>query len=306
MNKSLIPIFFVTLALAAAGAVAAAPEHVELPKGDSMLLPLDAGVSARMIYVTTGTLASHPGRPPIFLIDQDGSPWLASRGNILLDLMKESLIVVDPKFDDVALFEDGTFVLCADGAMGSLVEASPEQKRKNKYSMAFRPRLKLPYKKMRIFEGENGTIYLVGKNPKDGKNELFTATDDGRGRKNIVKLVAVQEPIDSVAGDGGTTYFSSGPLVVKVGPDRKKMEGYLKLAPENAIRQLAYSSKAGLFFTTAKGVGFVGEKDPQMFLHAPDASIRIRKNSLFVLFTKEQDVLEIDGIAGYGKLLGRR
>jgi hypothetical protein len=296
----------ILLGLAAVGAAWAAPvpDSIPLPKGDAILIPLDVGTSAHVIYTATGTIDA--SEDPILLVDRKGHPWYALYHDRLVNLAHRSMIVADKPFDDVALFPDGTFVLLEDDDMGYLADAAPEQKKQNPHLMAFHPEVKLPYKKMRIFEGDGGTLYLLGKNPEDGKNELFVADSDGRGKRSFVKLVAVKEPIDAVTGDGRTTYFSSGEKVVKIGPERKAMERALKLDPQVPVKQMAYSTKAGLFLVLSEGVAFLGEKGPQMFLNAPDASIRLRNGSLYVLLAKEREILRVDGLDGFAKLLGRR
>ena len=277
---------------------------VPLPKGDKLLLPLQIGISAQMIYAPKTTIIAHP-RNMVFLVDRDGLPWLSNDGTHLINLLKRSLIVVDKKYQDAAYFDDGTLVLCTDRALGYLEEPTPEEKRKNRFLMRFHPRLTLPYKNMRIFAGENGAIYVVGKNPDDGKDELFLSVDDVGGKKYFLKLVAIKEGISAVAGDGETTYFASGTLIVKVARDHKKMERVIKLAAD-PIRELAYSSKAGLFYSNGKGVAYVGTKNPLIFLSGSDLSIRMRKDSLYVLFVKDQEVMKFGGVSGFSKLLGRK
>lgn len=276
-----------------------------LPDGDKLVLPLQVGMTARVIFIASGTNA-HPITDPIFLVDRDGLPWMSAGKDHLVSLRTRTMIIVDKKFQDAAIFKNGQIVLCADDSIGTLDEASPEEKKNNKFLMHFHPQLALPYKNMRLFAGENDTMYVVGKNPSDGKDELFLTVDDGGGKKDFLKLLAIKEGISAVAGDGRTTYFASGPLIVKVGSDHKRMERVIKLSPEYPIKELAYSSKAGLFFSDSKGVGYVGAKKPLIIVEGPDVSIRMRDDSLFVLFVKEQEVLKFENVSGFSKLLGRK
>jgi hypothetical protein len=292
------------LASSAASLCSAESVYVPLPKGDRLFLPLQVGVTNSMIYAPKAKPIDHPNGM-IFLVDDDGHPWLSNEGKFLINLLGNSLLMVDKKYHDASIFDDGEVVLCTDEAMGTLDSPSPEEKKRNKFLMKFHPRVALPYKNMRVYAGEGNAIYAVGKNPDDGKDELFITAAGADGKKTFVKLVAIKEGISAVAGDGKTTYFSSGSLIVKIGPDHKKMERVIKLAGD-PIKELAYSSKAGLFYANDKGVAYVGEKKPILLLSAPDISMRLRKNSLLILFVKEQEVMEFAGIEGFSKLFGRK
>lgn len=303
MKDAMLPLALILVSLAAPFC-AAESVYVPLPKGDKLLLPLQVGVTNHMIYAPKIKPVDHPSNM-IFLVDEGGHPWLSNDGKFLLNLQEDSLLMVDKKYQDAAFFDDGVLVLCADKSMGTLDDPTAEERKQNKFLRKFHPRLALPYKNTRVFAGEGNTIYAVGRNPEDGKDELFVTVPGAGGKKRFVKLVAIQEGISSAAGDGKNTYFSSGSLIVKIGPDQKKMERVIKLAGD-PIKELAYSSKAGLFYSNAKGVAFVGKKNPVVILSGPDLSIRLRKDSLYILFAKEQEVMEFGGISGFSSLFGRK
>jgi hypothetical protein len=277
---------------------------VPLPEGHKLFLPLQVGITNRMIFAPKERPVDRP-KGMIFLVDKDGHPWVTNDGKFMIDLLEGSLLMVDKKFHDAAIFDDGVAVLCTDEAMGTLDDPSPEENKGNKFLRKFHPRLTLPYKNMRIFAGEGETIYAVGQNPEDKKDELFITVAGADGKKTFVKLAAIKEGISAVTGDGKTTYFASGPLIVKIGPDHRKMERVIKLAAD-PVKELAYSSKAGLFYSSDKGVAYVGEKKPVVILSGPNLSMRLRKNSLLILFIKEQEVMEFAGIDGFSKLFGKK
>jgi hypothetical protein len=287
-----------------AAAGANAPEIVSLPAGDELLIPVQLGISAAMIYAPKKKPIDKP-KNLVFLVDSDGLPWLGNEGTLLLNVLKQSLVVVDPPYRDAVFLDNGAMLLCSEAALGFLEEPSESEKAKNKLLMHFHPRMTLPYKNMRIFAGANNTLYVVGKNPEDGKDELFLTMDAPDGTKKFVKLVAIKEGISAVTGDAQSTYFASGSLIVKVGPDHKKMERVIKLA-DDPIKELAYSVKAGLFYSTDKEVAYVGAKQPLVILKAPGVSIRMRGDSLFILFKKEQQIMAFGGVDGFTKLLGKK
>ena len=297
--KTLALLLLSSGALAAGGPAPKNPLFAPLPAGAKLTLPVRPGTGAQMIVAPPAKLIEQPVNLR-FGVDRDGYPWLGDHGKTLLNVLKRQLVKVDQEYTDVAFFDNGAILLCTKKSLGFLEDAPDQVKKGNKYLMRFHPVAPLPYKNMRLFAGDQNAIYLVGRNPKDGKDELFALAPDASGKKAFVKLAAVKEGIAAVAGDGRTTYFASGRLIAKLAPGRPKAERVL-LHPSSAVTQLAYAAKSGLFYATDKAVGYVGKK-PFEFLKARRLALRLRNDALFVLFVNEQHVLCISGASGFSKL----
>jgi hypothetical protein len=301
-------------ALIFAGGVLAAPapaapanaKHamlVLLPKGDELVFPIEWGLSVEMIYSPKKKPVERPDRM-IFLVDKAGAPWIGNAGKTLGSLTTPDAVTPDKPYRDAIFLDGGALLAVDENDLGMYKPGTEEERAQRPYLMHFQPRMALPFKDMRLFPGEGDTLFVVGRNPKTGRDEVFRTVDQPDGTKKFTKLVGLKEPVSSVAGDANATYIAAGPAILKIGAERKNLEIIVKLT-EN-VRDLAYSSKSGLFYASAKGVGYLTAKTPLRFLTAPDAEIRLQNESLFVFLRGSQQVIKFGGLGGFSKFAGRR
>jgi hypothetical protein len=272
---------------------------IPLPEGTKLAIPANAGVSVK--WVLPVDLKTKAGVSPVFDVDANGLPWFGYSQKVLANPLQGTAVEVDTPYDDFAWLSTGELIVCANGSIGVLTfDAGKTPQTDGKMPvLKFNPVLKLPAGRFSLFPGSEGVLYLLGKNESGNEGYMLRK----KGEVGVIKkLLVTDKPVSAVAGDGETTYLSSGRSIVKIAPGSNKLDGVFQHSSEN-IKQLAYSASAGLFYTTETSVGYLALDGKAMeFVKTAKPKVRLHEQSLFVLLGSSCAVLRIDNVGKFAGL----
>lgn len=66
--------------------------------------------------------------------------------------------------------------------------------------------------------------------------------------------------------------------------------------PRQDIKEIFYSEKAGLFYKTENGIGFVKDGSAMEFLQSENFEVFFKGSSIYVLFLKAMAIVELENI----------
>ncbi|MEF3280663.1 MAG: hypothetical protein K6357_06830 [Elusimicrobiota bacterium] len=156
---------------------------------------------------------------------------------------------------------------------------------------------------MRIFPGENNSLYILGRDIENGLNKLFVLTYKN-GNPSFSFITATKEKINSITGDGDIAFVVIGKKVIKLyRPDGKKEYAAKTIFenPDLQINNIHYTSSAGIFYSSSKGIGYIGDNYWLEFFSAENPEFVMKNDSIFVKLSKNQGVIKINGITAFKK-----
>lgn len=251
--------------------------------GVSLLLPQGSGIAARVVVPPAGSAAlEKTGWSDVrFALGPGDAVWFSHDGEEAANFTKGYRLRVRPDFDDMAGAEGAAPLFVSGGDLGYLALDGPAQ-------ASFQPITPLPVTDARLFAGDGGTLYVVGR----GRKAAWEAWVLAPG-KGFLKVLSSTERISAAAGDGRTSYAAIGRLVGRVDAGGGGLVGVF-LHPKEEVVGLAYSSAAGLFYATASGAGAAGADGSVEFLRAPRAQLVARGPDLFVFLPDSLTVLRLE------------
>ena len=251
--------------------------------GVSLLLPQGSGVAARVVVPPAGPAAlEKTGWSDVrFALGPGDAVWFSHDGEEAANFTKGYRLRARAPFDDMAGVEGVAPLFAAGGDLGFLAVDAPA-------SAAFQPIAALPVKDARLFPGDAGTLYAVGRGEAGGWEAWVLVP--GKGFR---KVLASTERISAAAGDGVTSYAAVGRLVGRVDGAGRAFKGVF-LHPKEEVSGLAYSAAAGLFYAVASGAGAIGAEGSVEFLRAPRAQLVARGPDLFVFLPDSLTVFRLE------------
>ncbi len=273
----------------------------QLVKNAAVLLP--AGSKVKFNWIIPPAEVKDKGAGIIFKMDGSGNIWLGRDGKYVLNPNKNYMFGIDRQYDDFVLTEKGSLYFAAKGYLGYI----PPVKNNGTDTgiHPFQPIARLPVNECRLYSGAGNVIYVSGKNPDNGRYEVFTAAgenvtrDKNDGMKMVYKkLFSAGNKISAAAGDGKTTFIAMDKLVVSSVTGLDKAEGFFKHSKET-ITGLAYDINAGIFYCTAKGVGYAGKNGSTEFLAVSNPSIALSGGKLYVYIPAETAVVQVENISDF-------
>lgn len=273
----------------------------QLVKNAAVLLPAKSKVKFNWIIPPAET--KNAGAGIIFKMDGSGNIWLGRDGRYVLNPGKNFLFGIDEKYDDFVLTPKGSLYFAAKGYLGYIPPVKNSGTENGIHP--FQPVAKLPVNECALYGGAGGVIYVSGKNPANGRYELFTAAGENAGKNKdsgmkmvYKKLFSADSKITAMAGSGKTVFVAVDKLVVSPVWGSDRAEGVFK-HPKEKITGLAYDENAALFYCTAKGVGYAGKNGSTEFLAVSNPSIALSSGKLYVYIPAETAVLQVDNIGEF-------
>jgi hypothetical protein len=237
------------------------------------------------------------------LVDPASKPWFLCGKRYLAGLEYGANIGFDRRVDDAAWLDGGLVFVAVDDKLGvvPVKEHIKETKGKGIKFLATKVLGRFPMTGMKLSAGTGDVLYVIGRDTTTQKQDLYLVRKTGDGWSTRF-LLATRAGVSAVAGDGTRTFVAIGPRIVEVG--EKTTTPVLSPRPERAaeVTGLEYGPKLGLFYTTAKGVGYAGTHYHFQFLKTPDTQIRLSGTSLFVLLGGGRGVLKLDDLDTFGKV----
>ncbi|MBN2754283.1 MAG: hypothetical protein JXR81_05380 [Candidatus Goldbacteria bacterium] len=269
-----------------------------LLKNAAVLLPPASKV--KFNWIIPPAESKNTGAGLIFKMDGSGNLWLGRGGKYVLNPNKNYMFGIDQQYDDFMLTAKGALYFAAKGYIGYIPPV--KEKGTDTGIHPFQPIAKLPVNECRLFAGTGSVIYITGKNPANGRYEVFTASGEGASDDKMKmvykKLFSAANKISAAAGDGKITFIAMDKLVVSSVTGLDKTEGVFKHSKE-AVTGLAYDVNAGLFYCTAKGVGYAGKNNSTEFLAVSNPSIAVSGGKLYIYIPEETAVLQVDNISDF-------
>jgi|GEM_PF-1195792 len=241
-----------------------------------------------------------------FSIDGGGNPWLSRDNDMLADMAKGFILRTGTQFKEFAFLDGGMLYLTEDKYLEFIAEpdkkSSPDKN--GIIDVSLRPLASLPAKECSIFPGEGNILYLSGHDNENGTDGVYVLG----GKGSVVKagdkgsalcyreVFSAKKPITAVAGDGKRTYVAMGRMVVELADAAGGGVKVFFVHPTEDITGLAFSYRAGLFYSTASCVGYAGTNGCIDFMKLPQPSILMRKNSLYVFIPDYFGVLKISNV----------
>jgi hypothetical protein len=282
--------FLAVLCLPAALPAARDPGAFALPKGARLTLPRAQGVDAAWI------LPGHHKFPKAALFDVSpaGDPWLGYGGKTLMNPLVFGAVLVDRPAADFAWTDSNEFLVSDGQSLGFLVGVREKGSRDRAVRAVFKPMVALPHKNARLFAGGYKEVYFLGKNPDTQEYEIHWVRVRYK-KAQVRKLFSSKEPITSVAAGSGAVYAAMGRAIVELNLKSRSARPVF-VHPRENIRDIGVSPRSGLFYSTGQSIGFFKNGSGFEFLQAPRLRMRLRKNSLYVLFEDTGGVLRVDGL----------
>ncbi|MFC2048795.1 hypothetical protein ACFLR5_01080, partial [Elusimicrobiota bacterium] len=272
-------------------------QDLDLPKFTKMVLPSKSEVEWVIPVLEDVKIKGSKLKLKQFEIDGEGLPWFGYNNNTLLNFFEEAIVIVDREYEDFTWLDNGKFIMIADGSIGELGEMPADDKRSDMGLpvMRFNPLLKLPGKGFKVFSSRDNTIYIAGYNKDRRKYELYKITENVRKGFDAEIVLSSKDRITAVTGKKNIIYVARGKTVYRMTADGKNIKQYFE-HPKNSITKMEYSKSAGLFYSTAKNVGFISDDKLYEFMKTSNANIRLRGNGLFIQLAKSYGILRISGL----------
>lgn len=238
-----------------------------LPQGVQLLLPRLPEVEASWAVPPR---SRSEGLGPRFEVNDQGAPVAAPDRPIL----------------DFVLMDNGQMAACTGQALGRL-----DRDR-------FSPLMDLPLEGCRLEPGPAGGLFLLLRNPKADRDELYRV-DAPRLQKDALEvrpLLHVPGRITAAAGSASHAYVAVGREIWLVEGDKAVT---VFAHPSEEIRDLAFVPSQGVFYATDSAVGSVGGAQPFEFLAARHAQLRGRGGNLYIYLPSSKAVLKVSGAASF-------
>lgn len=275
------------------------------PMSESMLvLPANSGITTRWIVPPANLekpIPKHTLNEIQFSIDSQGSPWIGLNGRQLLNPVKQVAASLSEPYQRFVHMDSGMMMFSTVRMLGFMgIAANPELDAQGYPIIPFQPMFDLPSYYTRIYRAAGNCVYLVSEDIRTQKTILFVLhpeTDSAgkiTGPGGYQKIFESAEPITSVAGNGTMTFMAMGKLIVLL--DQTSNVLRVPVQQDEEVKELAFSQGVGLFYATASGVGFVGEKRAFKFLETSNPRIAVKGQSLYVLFPRHLGVMAFDNI----------
>jgi hypothetical protein len=307
-NKIISTILALCCFVMAPAATAAETGKIEKNKylqGAFVLLP------ARTKMKFEWALAPRDNKEPVsaddikaqFSIDGRGKTWLSRDNNMLADITDGFILRTGEQFKGFAFLDSGMLYLATEKYLGFIAEpdkkASPDKN--GIIDVSLRPLAGLPAQECAIFPGEGNLLYLNGHDNENGMDNVYIFGEKGSvvkaGDKGSTvcfkEIFSAKKPITAVAGDGKKTYIAMGRMILELNDGVAR--GYF-VHPTDDITGLAFSSVAGLFYSTASCVGYAGANGCIDFIKLTQPHILMRKNILYVFVPDDFGVLRISNV----------
>lgn len=248
------------------------------------------------------------GFDAFFTVDGTGQPWVHSR-EILLNLLKGYKIHLPIGYSDFCCTENGAMFLAGDGELAiPVIPPALQTSYDGLPEWIAQPLTALPFPDGNVVAGNGDALYYVGRNPASEKWEVSVLSPEpsahGVGKhmlRGFRTVLSSRAEITAVGGDGTTTYVASKRRLLKIA-DGKVMPVAGAFRAEDTVLQLAYSAKAGLYYATSRGVGYLGGNGQLEFLATPYPQLTLRGDDLYVLFTSTLGVVKISGVSAFPAL----
>jgi hypothetical protein len=235
-----------------------------------------------------------------FAVDGLGNPWFGDGRRKVASPLQSLLFDLDLPYDDFTITGDGELIFATRGTLGLAVASKkPRLDKQGLPLLALDPQVKAPLPSFKLYPAPQG-LYLAG--PMEQGYVVFYLQRAAKGRTAFKKLLTCERPISALAGDGKRTFVALGDLVLELG--KGKPQGLFKAKAK--VTGLAWVDKAGLFYCTSSGGGYVstGARKSIEFFSVKDPSLFAWKGSLYVYLSKVQGVARLEGAQHFKDLFG--
>lgn len=292
----LVIMFFVL----AAGLVSPAGAQTIMPE-TTVLLPLTEKTGVRWVIPPAGQafIDSVKDQRHCFSIDRDGHAWLGFENGLVVCPEKGFKFKLGEAFWNFVHLDNGVMVFATASRFGMIqVGDQPSGKETELPVIQLQTVAMLPPDCTKMVKGADSSLYFICNNEAKRENIVYLFKPQAKAGSGSLagyqKIFASEIPVNAVAGDGVTTYISSSRMILRVDNSGQMKPFYVH--PTQAIVELAYSQKCGLFYATGFAAGFVGENGPVEILNTRGPAIAISDNSLYILFSSGYGVMAINGV----------
>lgn len=221
-------------------------------------------------------------------VDPTGRAWFGETpGTHIVEPGDRGSIIVDRPFTDLVWLANGEKIACT--AAGLVAVRTPENSGSGKDTPgALWPVSSLPGEGCRLFPAGDAAIYLL--DSWRGLTRVFLI--DPSAARKIVNLAATPSKVNAAAGDGGTTFIAAGNEILQLSDSAAPKLLYRAAAP---VTGLAYSRRAGLFYSTKDAVGFIDPRFRMDFLRVKDPEIVLHGDELYVRLSQSFAVVAVTG-----------
>lgn len=229
-----------------------------------------------------------------FVIDSQNKPLIVYGNRILFNpLINAYIVKIKQTVKDMICLDNGVLLLSDGKSLGYL---EVEKKNSDIVPVAtINPVVKLPFTNPRVYNGDD-SIYAVAYNSKTKKYEVYLFNPM---KKAFEKIVSLNKRVSSVSGIKGHLFFSID-RQIKEYKNGKFNTVYEH--PRESIEKVFYSEKAGLFYKTEHGLGFVKDGTALEFVQSENFEVFLKGTSIYVFFAKALAIAEfanIDDLKNY-------
>lgn len=274
-----------------------------------LALPSPCGVKLRWVLPPTPGLDILKSRIssnfPCFSIDKFQNPWIGLDQRRLLSPVTKFQCVLSEPLQTFTHLDNGALFFATVRALGYMgIDESTTTNASGVPVVPFQTITPLPQYFSRMYKGARDCLYFVSGDSSAGTSTVFLLQPEkpvagnpsaGSRIQRFQRLLETEEPITAVAGDGDTTILAFGKLVIRF----NRVDGNMSpwpTQPTEDILDLTYSPTAGLFYSSASGVGFLGNTRMFRFLESPSPRIFLRDQALYVLFPKTLGIVAFENI----------
>ena len=276
---------------------ACSAEKALIERGVAIALPKDSAVKVRWVCppLDAGIVKDAKWYDVDFAVDAGGCPWIGRERCILMSPTKQYQYSVNQYFNDLVFLDSGALIVNSETHLGSPVP--PKEKTFDYRGLPqadFQPIAEMPHPGCRIFAGAGNCLYLAGRDPVAGTNNVYHLSPEKGALRQFTRAFASKEGISAATGDGERTYIAAGRLILKVLSSGAVSKVYAH--PSREITGLACDPRIGIFYATDSGVGFIGASGSVDLLAATRPQICLRQGSLYVFLPKSCGVLALDNV----------
>ena len=240
-----------------------------------------------------------------FSVDTKGNLWFGRDNNMLANFGKNFVLKMDVPYREFVFLDSGVMYISTDKYLGFIAEIGKkaEADKNGIISASFQPLASLPVPGCSMFPGEGNILYLKGYDNESGDSNVYTFGGKGSTVKTGDKgsalcykhIFSVKKPITAVAGNGKKTYIAMGRMIVEITNGKDGVKGFF-VHPSEDITGIAYSGKAGIFYSTASYIGYAEGNGCIDFMKASNPRILMQKNILYVFMPDNYGVLKISNV----------
>jgi len=277
--------FMVVLSFAVANVLYSAESGI-IPK-TLLILPETSAVKIKWILMPEKKPPSEITYKIRFIIDNKNEPILLYGANLIINPIKNYIVKTREPLKDIICLDNGV-LLFSDGKNLGYLELE-----KNYNDILPIAKLKgvtkIPNSDSRLFKGDD-SLYSLSYNSKTKKYEVYIFKPLNKG---FEKVLSIKEKIHSLSGKGEHLFISSGKQI------KEYKNGKFQIVyehPRQEIKEIFFSEKAGLFYKTENGIGFVKSGTSIEFLQSENFEVFLKGTSIYVLFLKAMAVVELENI----------